>query len=324
MAPEGNGHVVSAVVLAWNRKPFVEIVLDKLAQLPVDEVVVVDHGNDGTSEMVEARGGNVRAVHVGKNLGIGGRNLGANEARGDILVMLDDDAYPHPGAIEKMLEKMDADPGLAILGGFVQELDAEGNVFRRNEPGTFDWFLRAGDTGATPPGGFPAFFFPEGACMARRDAFREVGGYFEPYFSDHTEVELTTRLIAAGWDVRYLPEAVFDHMRTESGLSVARELEFRVRNQCWYFWMYFPPMRAAWRITSYAFFEFFDCLARGAVGSWFKALRGAWRDRALVRPYRKQLPPDVLRRAELNRMSMHWKLLFARVKKVPAKLTGRH
>jgi GT2 family glycosyltransferase len=316
-------HRVSAVILAWNRKPFVEIVLDKLARLPVDEVVVVDHGDDGTAEMAEAKGGNVRAVKLGQNTGIAGRNVGAKEATGDLLLMLDDDAYPHPGAIDMMIEVMDANPRTAILGGLVQELDAEGNIYRRDEPGTFDWFLRAGVPGPTPEGGFPAFYFPEGACMARRDAFLEVGGYFEPFFSDVTELELTTRLLDAGWDVRYLPEAVFDHMRTESGLSVKRELEYRVRNQFWYFWMYFPQPLAAWRMFSYAFFEFFDCLGRGAVGSWFKAIAGAWRDRKVVRPYKRTLPRDVLKRTELNRTSMQWKLLLARFKKIPAKLFGR-
>ena len=323
MASQIPHHTVSAVILAWNRKPFVKIVLDQLAQLPVDEVVVVDHGDDGTSEMVETRGGNVRAIHVGTNLGIAGRNLGAREASGDLLVMLDDDAYPLPGAIEKLIETFDAHPRTAILGGLVQELDTEGNVFRRDEPGTFDWFLRAGEPGPTPEGGFPSFYFPEGACMARREAFLEVGGYFEPFFSDTTELELTTRLLDAGWDVRYLPEAVFNHMRTESGLSTSLELEFRVRNQFWYFWMYFPQPLAAWRMFTYAFFEFFDCVGRGAPRSWFNAVAGAWRERDVVRPHRRTLSHEVLRRAELNRTRMQWKLLIARFKKIPAKLRGR-
>ncbi len=39
----------------------------------------------------------------------------------------------------------------------------------------------------------------------RREAFLEVGGYLEPLFMVEVEVELTTRLLAAGWDVRYVP-----------------------------------------------------------------------------------------------------------------------
>ena len=320
MPSDSRTPTVSAVLLAWNRKPFVEIVLDKLAQLPVDEIVVVDHGNDGTSEMVAARGGNVRAVHVGENRGIAGRNLGAREARGDLLVMLDDDAYPLPGSIEQMVEVFAAHPRLGILGGLVRELDADGNVYRSDEPGTFDWFLRAGQTGPTPKDGLPSFFFPEGACMARREAFLEVGGYFEPFFTDVTELELTTRLIDAGWDVRYMPEAGFDHMYTESGLSESRELEFRVRNQFWYFWMYFPQPLATWRMALYAFFEFFDCAGRGAIRAWFKAIVDAWRKRDLVRPHRRTMSREVLRRTELNRTRMQWKLLIARFRKIPAKL----
>jgi GT2 family glycosyltransferase len=138
-----------------------------------------------------------------------------------------------------------------------------------------------------------------------------------------TELELTTRLLDAGWDVRYLPEAAFDHMHTESGLTMSRELEHRVRNQFWYFWMYFPQPLAAWRMFTYAFFEFFDCVGRGEPGSWFKAIVGAWRERDLVRPHRRTLSREVLRRTELNRTRMQWKLLITRFKKVPAKLGGR-
>jgi GT2 family glycosyltransferase len=325
MAPAGTkAHTISAVILAWNRKPYVETVLDKLSRLPVDEVIVVDHGDDGTSEMVAARGGDdVKVIPVGRNLGIAGRNLGAKEAEGDLILMLDDDSYPLEGSIEAMVETLDAHPDIAILGGLVRELDESGRVFRFDELGTFDWFLRAGDTGPTPPGGFPAFFFPEGACLARRDAFLEVGGFMEPFFSDTVELELTTRLLATGWDVRYLPEAAFDHMKSESGLSVHKELEMRVRNQLWYFWMYYPPVLAARRMLLYSFFEFFDCAARGAVGAWPRAIVDAWRDRNRVRRYRDRLPGEVLRRAELNRNRMQWRLLVGRVRKLPARVFGR-
>ena len=41
--------------------------------------------------------------------------------------------------------------------------------------------------------------------MVRRDAFLQVGGFFEPYFHLVEGIDLTARLLAAGWDVRYFP-----------------------------------------------------------------------------------------------------------------------
>lgn len=307
-------HRISAVMLAYNRKPWVEIVLDKLDALPVDEVIVVDHGDDGTSDLVERRRGRARAVRVGHNLGIAGRNLGAAEASGDLLLMLDDDSYPLPGAVERLVAAMDDDPNIAVAGGYVRDVDDDGRPMPRPDLGTFDWFLRAGRNGETPQGGFPAFFYPEGACLMRRDAFLATRGYLEPFFGEVTELELTTRLIGAGWDVRYVPEARFDHMKAPVSRWFERELKLRTRNQIWYFWLHFPPTLATRRIVGYALFDLIQCLSRGALSWWWKGVTEAWRLRSSVRSARDIYPRAVLRRAELNRGRWHIVLLFGHLK----------
>ena len=71
---------VSAVILAFNRADDVDHTLDRLAGEPLDEVIVVDSGDDDTSERVRARGGNVRLVKTG-DIGAAARNYGAAEAR---------------------------------------------------------------------------------------------------------------------------------------------------------------------------------------------------------------------------------------------------
>src|SRR5687768_6379278 len=96
-SPEG-GPVVSAVIITRDRREALVQVLDRLAQLPVDEVLVVDNGSsDGTAQLVRARHDGVRLLEPGENIGIAGRNLAAREARGEFLLMLDDDSYPLPG-----------------------------------------------------------------------------------------------------------------------------------------------------------------------------------------------------------------------------------
>ena len=220
MRPEGAAEAerpgVSAVIATRNRREALEIVLDRLAELPVDEVLVVDNGSeDDTLERLSTREGNVRVFAQETNRGLAGRNFAAREARNDLLLVLDDDAYPLPGAIETLIERFEQNARLAAGGGLVRDIDANGRVLRSTELGTFDWWLRAGMEGDAPPEGFPAFFFPEGAAMVRRSAYLEVGGYFEPYFHTVEGIDLTTRLLAAGWDVRYFPDARFDHMKAQ-------------------------------------------------------------------------------------------------------------
>jgi GT2 family glycosyltransferase len=184
-----------------------------------------------------------------------------------------------------------------------------------DEVGTFDWFLRAGRSGAVPAEGLPAFFFPEGASFVRRAALLEVGGYFEPFLIACEGIELTTRLVGAGWDVRYVPDVVFDHRRETGGAHVRKALYFRIRNQIWYFWLRFPASLAVRRIPAYLAFDFVESAFRRDPGTWVGAVREAWSERERVRAARKPLPRDVLRRAELNRGRMHFRLLGAQVAK---------
>ena len=303
---------MSAVILAHNRRDAVGIVLDRLAALPLDEVIVVDSGStDGTADAVRARGGNVRLVDPGGNVAIAGRNRGAEAATGDYVLMLDDDSYPLPGAIEALVEMFERNPRLAIAGGLIRDVDPDGKVVKLDEPGTFDWWLRGGRRpGPAPADGWPCFFFPEGGCVARRSAFLEVGGFFEPYFFGSSEVDLSTRLFAAGWDVRYQPAAVFDHMKVQAGRAGGGHVRrMRVRNQIWYFALRFPVSMAVRRIPAYLLFDFVECAWHGVARDWAAGIRDAWTKRGEVRGMRAPLPRDVLRRAELNRGRLHLRLL---------------
>ena len=89
---------VSAVIITRNRKDALSRVLDRLLEQPVGEILVVDNGSsDGTAEHVRGYGDPVRLLEPGENLGLGGRNLAAGEAAGELLLMLDDDCFPLAG-----------------------------------------------------------------------------------------------------------------------------------------------------------------------------------------------------------------------------------
>ena len=314
-SPDG-GPVVSAVIITRDRRDALARVLDRLGQLPVDEVLVVDNGSsDGTAELVRSRDDGVRLLEPGENIGIAGRNLAAREARGEFLLMLDDDSYPLPGAIEALIAALRSSPRLAAAGGLVRDVDASGSVVKLDELGTFDWWLRAGARDEPPPEGFPAFFFPEGASLLRRSAYLEVGGFFEPYFAFSSEIDLAARLFGAGWDVRYFPQATFEHMKAPGGRGQNEALYYRIRNHLWYLWLRFPTAVAVRRTLGYLAFDLIESTYRGVPGAWGRAVRDAWRLRATVRGQRRPLPRSVLRRAELNRGRMHVRLLAGQLRR---------
>jgi GT2 family glycosyltransferase len=281
-------------------------VLEALRDLPVDEVIVVE--NAPNPELEEWPG--VHILRPERNLGIAARNLAAREATGDLLLMLDDDSYPLPGAIETLVEAFEREERLGVAGGLVRDVDPETGTENERGTNTFDYWL--GDPGR-PDDEVPAFFFPEGASMIRREAFLEVGGYFEPYFQAGAGLDLATTLLARGWDVRYIPAARFVHLKAGSGRDKSVMLRARVRNQLWYFYRHFPAPVAARRIPAYLAFDLLESVKSGSTGSWGRGIYDAWHDRAAVRGTRDPLPRETIRRAELNRGRRHVHLVTDRI-----------
>jgi GT2 family glycosyltransferase len=124
------------------------------------------------------------------------------------------------------------------------------------------------------------------------------------------EIDLSTRLLALGWDVRYLPTARFEHLRDQSG-PVARLLfrRYRIRNQIWYFWLHFPTRLAIRRIPAYLAFDLIESVYYDGGRSWITGVLEAWSLRGSLRGARQPLERSVLRRAELNRGRLHVRLL---------------
>jgi GT2 family glycosyltransferase len=215
---------ISGVVVCWgDPSPLLEL----LAAWPDDprfELVVVDNGPFGDAgheavwERVRRR---ARVVTAGRNLGFGGgANAGARAARGEVLLVLNPDARPEPGALAALAEGFARHPeaaGLAprLLGG-----DGAGQWAwqLRRLPGAAQLLLQALGVPAVPeaavePAAGAAVEQPAAAALAlRRDAWDAAGG-FDPAFHPawFEDVDLAARLGAGGRRLLYWPAAVFRH-----------------------------------------------------------------------------------------------------------------
>ena len=87
------GLSVSVVVPSYNEGPYLLQTVDSLLQsLPADgELIVVDdRSTDGSAEFLAGRDRRVRRLRPAARLGaVASRNLGAAEARGELLVFSD-------------------------------------------------------------------------------------------------------------------------------------------------------------------------------------------------------------------------------------------
>jgi len=311
---------VTAILTTLAPRKELGLVLDALEQLPVDEVIVVENGHN---QELEGREG-LRVLRPGRNVGVRSRNLAAIEASNEFLLMLDDDSYPLPGAIETLTRALEDDPRLAVAAGLVRDVDLEQGTEKERGDDTFDYWLGRGQSDNVPESGLPSFFFAEGASMVRREAFLEVGGYFEPFFATCSGLDIATVLLGRGWDVRYFPSARFVHFKATAGRDKTQMLHLRIRNQLWYFYRHFPTTVAARRIPAYLLFDLLESAKSGALRSWAKGVHDAWGERASVRGTREPLPRDVIRRAELNRGRLHLRLIALRAARFARQLRPRN
>ncbi len=207
---------LTAVVVHWHDE---EHLGELVAAWPEDaafELLVID--NSGTVSRLPAP---ARLISPGRNLGFaGGVNRGLEEARASIVLVLNADARPRPGTLEKLLAAFADYPEAA---GIVPALVGRGGEPQHRwqlQPLPAPWTLLLQTlflAGARGPRVEPArgtrVEQPAAAALAlRRAVLRELGGFDEDFYPAWFEdVDLARRLRNAGHRLLYEPAARFVH-----------------------------------------------------------------------------------------------------------------
>ncbi|NKY09939.1 glycosyltransferase family 2 protein [Cellulomonas hominis] len=224
---------VSVVVVSWNGAHLLPACLDSVLGQTVAaslEVIVVDNDSvDGTAALLAARYPQVRRVAAPRNLGFaGGAALGTRHATGRYLALVNNDAALAPDAVEHLVAALE-DPANARVAaatarvllaprpedaaGGTPRLNSTGNLITRTGRGVDrDWLVPVDRSRATPD----VFGFYGGAALLRLSAVRDVGGFDAGLFLYYEDTDLSWRLRAAGWSVRYVAEAAATHLHAAS------------------------------------------------------------------------------------------------------------
>lgn len=209
--------LLSGVVVHWRNEEHLAELLAAWPRDPRFELVVVDNG----SQPRLAAAPPARLLAPGRNLGFaGGANAGIAAARAPLLLLLNPDAVPEPGALEALLDGFAAHPEAAGLAPRLADPDgaAQHAWQLRRLPSAREVFLQVflvpPPTGERrePPAGTPVEQPAAAALALRREALAAAGGLdpgFHPaWFED---VDLARRLGAAGLPILYWPAARVRH-----------------------------------------------------------------------------------------------------------------
>ncbi|MGZ4590042.1 MAG: glycosyltransferase family 2 protein [Actinomycetes bacterium] len=213
---------VAAVLLTMGTRPveFPRALESLLAQRGVDlDVLVVGNGWEPTGLPA-----GVRTLHLPENVGIPeGRNLGAAEARGDVIFFYDDDAYlPTPDVLARLVAVLDRDRRVAAVQP--RPVDPTG------KPSPARWVPRLGGRDPLRPG--VVAWIWEGTFVIRRDVFERVGGWPGHFFYAHEGIDLMWKVWDAGYVGWYAPDIVMNHPAT-SPTRHAAYYRMNARNRVW-------------------------------------------------------------------------------------------
>jgi glycosyltransferase involved in cell wall biosynthesis len=182
--------VVTVLIGAYeNERTVARAVASILAQTePRLELIVLDDGSSDRSAEVaaEAIGADPRGrvERLERNRGIArSLNEGMRLAAAPVVAIQDADDHSEPQRLARQLAAL-ADPGLAVVGSRMREVDAEG---RELSPRTS---FAAGDVNAVLMRFNP---IPNGSAAFRREAALALGGY-DPRYRYATEYDLWLRL----------------------------------------------------------------------------------------------------------------------------------
>lgn len=226
---------VSIVIPVFNKIDYTAACLRSLAEhagaIAFEVIVVDDASTDATAERLAQITG-IHVVHNAQNLGfVGSCNAGADQARGDFIVFLNNDTVVTEGWLDALLRVFDEEPEAGLVGaklvfpdGRLQE--AGGIVFADGSGWNYGRFENPAD---------PRFEFRReadycsgAAIMIRRGLFAKIGGFdmrYAPAYYEDTDLAFAVR--AAGKKVFYEPRASVVHFEgitagTDTGSGMKR------------------------------------------------------------------------------------------------------
>jgi GT2 family glycosyltransferase len=230
---------VAVVIVNYDGERLLPACLAALAAqaLAPEEIVVADNGSrDGSLALLRAHHPGVRALELGRNLGLArGANRGVHATSAPWVCVLNSDATPAPD----WLAQLTAAPrdertwalGSVLVSAASGRIESAGDQYA---PAGYAYkLLRDRPLDDLPTAPYPVFAAPGAAPVFRRDVFIALGGYEERFFMYYEDVDLAFRAVLAGYHALLVPSARVTHRLGATTRSWVRVRFYVARNSTW-------------------------------------------------------------------------------------------
>jgi hypothetical protein len=256
---------VSVIIPLYLGKPVIGPCLDSVLRedrTPVEVIVVDDASPDGAGTYVSQRYPKVAILTHDRNLGYAAAvNRGIDKSTGDVILLLNQDVVVQPGAVNRLLDRLQADETIWAVAP--QLLDADGSIQRScrmlplhrdvvfhhlllsyifSRSRTFSrwkmgWFSHNSEELVEQP----SF----SAIMIRRDCVRAVGSLDERFRIFFNDVDYCKRIKDLSGRVLFYPSARMTHLRGQAtGQIPIRKIVDSHSGFVKYFWKHQRSIRA--------------------------------------------------------------------------------
>ncbi len=200
-----------------------------------------EDGSQKGSNIEKPKGemGNVKLIVNETGLGsVASRDRMMREAKGDLVLSLDDDSYPEQSdCLHRLSSIFNLRPTLAIAT-FPQRTDEYPETLTQTDFG--------------PPRLTRSF--PNSGAAFRRSVYLQLPGFETKFFHMYEEPDYALQCVAAGYEVLFTPQITIRHHYSGAARSEMRNHHRHSRNECWSTVMRCPmpqmPLLVLYRVLS--------------------------------------------------------------------------
>jgi len=214
-------------------------VLRQLDPAPLEILITADACTDETVAMLKAEMPNAKMIVNGRGKGsVASRDRMMREARGDLVLALDDDSYPEQlDCIARFVGIFEDRPQVAVLH-FPQRTDEYPETLAQTDFG---------------PEHLTRSFANSGAVL-RRSTYLQLPGFESRFYHMYEEPDYALQCVAAGYEVLFSPVVTIRHHYSGQARDEIRIHHRHARNELWSTLLRCPfPFAvgmAAWRVFS--------------------------------------------------------------------------